>query len=116
MNTKAIVLYATISILSIFSFSVSAFVAGNHLEEAIQHADTAVRAPNGKTIAEHAEIAKTHAMAVKTGKTLSSPDNEHLQAGIMSLHQAIKKGKLGAEDSARKAASDALAHFKEISK
>lgn len=60
-------------------------MARNHLEEAIQHVDTAVKVPSVETIAEHAKIAKTHAMTVKTGKTLSSPDNEHLDAGIMSL-------------------------------
>ena len=111
---KTITLYASILVMTLFWFSA---VAGeNHLDQAIQHADTAVRAPDGKTIAEHAEMAKTHANAAKNEKNLTTTGGTHLDAGIRSLDQAIENGKLGAADSARKAAEDAVTHLKEASK
>lgn len=109
---KIITLYTT-SILIMTLFSLSALAAENHLNQAIQHADTAVRAPDGKTIAEHAEMAKTHANAAKTEENRDTTGSTHLDAGIRSLDQAIEKGNLGAADSARKAAEDALAHLKQ---
>ena len=68
------------------------------------------------TIAEHAEMAKTHANAAKNEKNLTATGGTHLDAGIRSLDQAIENGKLGAADSARKAAEDAVTHLKEASK
>lgn len=110
MHMKTITLYT--SFLIIFFFSLSAFAAGNHLNEAIQHAEVAAKATEGKTISQHAEEAKTHANAAKAEKTQAAT-NPHLDAGIRSLDEAIKEGNLGAADSARKAAEQAVAHLKQ---
>ena len=109
----------TISYLSIILFvflSLSACTAENHLNEAIKHAEAAMKADSSSSIAKHADEAKTHANAAKGDKNLSPTSGQHLDAGIMSLDQAIEKGKLDAKDSAKQAAEDAVAHFKEVTK
>ena len=55
-----------------------------------------------KSIVEHAEAAKTHA---KTA-------DEHLDAGITSLNDAIDHGKMKHADSAKKSAEEAVTHLK----
>ncbi len=100
MNIKTINLY--VSILIVTLYSVSAFAAESHTAQAIEHAVTATKSADGKTIAEHAEIARTHAQTANT----------HLGAGIKNLDEAIKQGKLGATDLAKKAAEEAVAHLK----
>lgn len=111
MHIKTITLYT--SFLIIFFFSLSAFAAGNHLNEAIQHAEVAAKATEGKAISQHAKEAKTHANAAKADKIQATATNPHLDAGIRSLDEAIKEGNLGAADSARKAAEQAVAHLKQ---
>ena len=114
MNMKTITLYTSILIMALCSFS--AFAAESRLDQAIKHAETAVKAADGKTVAEHAEMAKTHAKAAKTEKTLAKTADSHLDAGIKSLDEAIKQGKLGAADLAKKAAEEAVTHLKEAAK
>ncbi|MBP6058929.1 MAG: hypothetical protein KA524_11065 [Nitrosomonas sp.] len=111
MNMKTITLYT--SFLMVLFFSVHTFAAGNHLTEAIQHAEAAVKSAEGKSIAQHAEEAKTHANAAKNEKTQATTSGSHLDAGIRSLDEAIKEGNLGAIDSARKAAEQAITHLKQ---
>ncbi|WP_297324356.1 small metal-binding protein SmbP [Nitrosomonas sp.] len=111
MNIKTITLYTSVLIMVLCSFS--AFAAESHLNQAIQHAEAAVKSADGKTIAEHAEEAKTHAKSAQTEKTLAKTAGSHLDAGIKSLDEAIKQGKLGAADLAKKAAEEAVTHLKQ---
>jgi len=98
-NLKPIGLSAGI-ILTFASFG--AYAAESHMAEALVHAEAAVKAEDGKAIAEHAETAKTHAQAA----------NEHLDAGITSLTNAVDHGKLGHVDLAKKSAAEAVTHLK----
>lgn len=82
--------------------SLSAYAAETHMEQALKHAEAAVKATDGKTIAEHAEAAKTH---VKTA-------TEHLNAGNKSLDEAIEHAKQGHTDLAKKSAEEAVTHLK----
>ena len=87
-------------VLSVCSFG--AYAAESHMEQALKHAEAAVKAADGKAIAEHAEVAKTHAKAA----------DEHLNVGITSLEGAIEHGKMGHADLAKKAAEEAVTHLK----
>ncbi len=100
----------------IFLFSLSACLAENHLHQAIRYSEAAAMADDGKTISKHSEIAKIHALLVQNQKNISSSDRIHMAVGIVSLDQAIEKGKYEADDSARKAARTAMFHFKEVTK
>lgn len=82
--------------------SVGAYAEESHMTQALEHAEAAVNASDGKAIAEHAEVAKTHAKVA----------DEHLDAGITSLEGAIKHGKMGHSDLAKKAAEEAVTHLK----
>lgn len=86
-------------ILSIASFTV--FAVENHIAEAIKHAQAAVNAGNGKTIAEHAEAAKAHAKM----------STKHLAGGIKSLDGAIEQGNLGHDDLARRNVVEAISQL-----
>jgi len=111
MNKKTIILYASILIMALFSFS--AVAAGqSHLDQAIQHAEAAATSADGKTVAKHAQEAKTHAKGAKNDKT----DAKHLDEGIKFLDDAIKEGNEGNSDAAKKAATDAVKHLKEAAK
>lgn len=110
MNKKTIIIYASILIMALFSFSA---VAGqSHLDEAIQHAEAAVTSADGKALAKHAQEAKTHAKAAKNDKT----DAKHVDEGIKCLDSAIKEGNDGNLDAAKKEATDAVNHFKQAVK
>jgi len=76
--------------------------AESHMAEALKHAEAAAKADDTKSIVEHAEAAKTHA---KTA-------DEHLDAGIASLNDAIDHGKMKHADSAKKSAEEAVTHLK----
>ncbi len=78
------------------------YAGESHMAEALKHAEAAASAADGKTIAEHAEVAVTHA---KTA-------DEHLDAGITSLNDAIDHGKLKHTDLAKKSAEEAVTHLK----
>jgi uncharacterized membrane protein YvbJ len=99
MNMKLTSLSAGI-IITLVSFCT--YAGESHMAEALKHAEAAVKADNGKTIAEHAEVAKAHA---KTA-------DEHLDAGIASLNDAIDHGKMKHADLAKKAAEEAVTHLK----
>ena len=101
-------------IIVILLFSISACLTENHLHQAIRYSEAAVLADDGKTISKHSEIAKIHALLVQNQKNISSADRIHMAVGIVSLDQAIEKGKYEADDSARKAARTAMFHFKEV--
>ncbi len=107
---KIITLYTSILIIALCSFS--AFAAESHLDQAIKHAEVAAKSGEGKSIAQHADEAKTHAEAAKTEKI----DESHLNAGIKSLDEAIKNGGLGATELAKKSAEEAVTHLKQAAK
>ena len=101
-------------IIVILLFSISACLTENHLHQAIRYSEAAVLADNRKTISNHLELAKFHALSTLNEKNMSSADRIHLAVGIVSLDQAIENGILEADDSTRKAARVAMGHFKEI--
>ncbi len=76
--------------------------AESHMAEALKHAEAAAKADDTKSIVKHAEAAKAHA---KTA-------DEHLDAGITSLNDAIDHGKMKHADSAKKSAEQAVTHLK----
>lgn len=94
-----------ISVLVFSSFSVNA--GNSHLKEAIQHTEAATKASDEKSVAQHAEEAKTHANAAKSEKS----DNKHLQEGLKCLDDATREARDGRLEEAQKAAKDALEHF-----
>ena len=98
-NKKLSSLWAGI-ILAFCSFYT--YAEESHIAQAIKHAEAATKAQGGKAIAEHAEAAKIHA---KTA-------DEHLDAGIKSLDDAIEHGKLRHDDLAKKSAEEAITHLK----
>jgi hypothetical protein len=87
------------TVLTLASFGA---YAESHMAEALKHAEAAAKADDTKSIVEHAEAAKTHA---KTA-------DEHLDAGITSLNDAIDHGKMKHADSAKKSAEEAVTHLK----
>lgn len=102
------------SIIYILLFVLSAYRTENHLDQAIRYSEAAVLADNRKIISNHLELAKFHALSTLNEKNMSSADRIHLTVGIVSLDQAIENGILETDDSTRKAARVAMAHFKEI--
>lgn len=98
-NMKFTGLCASI-ILTLCSFG--AYAAESHMEQALKHAEAAVKSDDGKAIAEHAGTAKSHAKVA----------NEHLTAGITSLDAAIDHGKQGHAELAKKSAEEAVTHLK----
>ena len=82
--------------------SIGAYAGESHMAEALKHAEAVTKADDSKSIVEHAEAAKTHA---KTA-------DEHLDAGITSLNDAIDHGKLKHTDLAKKSAEEAVIHLK----
>ena len=87
-------------LLTFCSFGASA--EESHISQAIMHAEAAAKADGGKAIAEHAEAANTQAKIA----------DEHLDAGIKSLDDAIEHGKLRHADLAKKSAEEAVTHLK----
>ena len=113
INKLTNILYSSFLIFSLFALTAC---GENHLQQAIKYAEAAVIADDGETIAKRSEIAKIHAFSANNQEKFSSSDRIHLAAGIVSLDLAIEKGKYEADDSARKAARGAMAHFKEVTK
>jgi hypothetical protein len=79
-----------------------AYAGESHMTEALKHAEAAAKADDSKVIAEHAEAAKTHA---KTA-------DEHLDAGVTSLNDAIDHAKMKHPDLAKKSTEEAVTHLK----
>lgn len=98
-HMKLTSIYAGIA-LTLCAFG--AFAEESHNGLALQHAEAAAKADDEKTVAEHAEKAKTHAKVA----------DEHLDAAVKSLDEAIEHGKLGHKDLAKKAAEEAVTHLK----
>ena len=88
------------TILTVATFG--AYAGESHMAEALKHAQAAVKADDGKGVAKHADVAKTHAQTA----------SEHLSAGITSLNDAIDHGKLDHTDLAKKSAEEAVTHLK----
>jgi O-acetylhomoserine/O-acetylserine sulfhydrylase-like pyridoxal-dependent enzyme len=98
-NKKITSIYAVI----VLTLATSGVYAGeSHMAEALKHAEAAAKAADGKTIAEHAAAAKTHAQTA----------DEHLDAGLTSLTDAIDHGKMKHTDLAKKSAEEAVTHLK----
>jgi hypothetical protein len=87
---------------TVLAFSSFYAFAADHLDDAIEHAEAAAEASDAQSIAKHAEAAKTAA----------TESHKHLQAGINSLEDAIKHGKMGHAEPAKKAAEQAVEHLK----
>jgi hypothetical protein len=98
MNLKLTILSAGIA-LNLGSFAVQA--EENHLQEAVKHAMTAAKETDGKAVAQHAEKALKHAKVA----------DEHLDAGIKSLQEAVEHGNQNHGDIAQKAAEEATKHL-----
>ena len=92
--------------LSAFS-SYSTFAGFDHLSEAIRHTYSASRSPNGKTVANHTEVARIHASATRNDN-YRKIDHVFLNEGIRCLNLAVREGKNGNADAARQAVNDAL--------
>ena len=110
MNMKTITLFASILIMAIFSFS--ALATSSHLDQAIQHAQAAVKSVDGEAVAQHARMSKNHANAAKSDRDRVI-NREHLDQGIESLNVAVSEGKDGNTEAAQQAATDAINHFKQ---
>jgi hypothetical protein len=98
MNMKVTILSAGIA-LTAGSFAV--YAEENHLQQAVEHAMTAAKETDAKAIAQHAEEALKHAKVA----------DEHLDAGIKSLQEAIEHGKQDHGSVAQKAAEEATQHL-----
>lgn len=107
---KIITLLTSFLIMAFLSFSTLA--ASSNLDQAIQHAEAAIKSEKGKSIAEHATEAKKYANASKSDKD-KVIDRKHLDEGIKCLTDAIKEGEDENIDAAKKAAKDAVEHFKQ---
>ena len=108
MNMKTITLCTSILIMAIFSSS--ALATTSHLDQAIQHAQAAVKSTDGDAVAKHASMSKSHANAAKSDHDRVI-NREHLDQGIDSLNVAISEGKDGDTDAAQQAATEAIQHF-----
>ena len=113
MNMKIITLFTSILIMAIFSSSVLA--ESSHLDQAIQHAQAAVKSTDGETVAQHARISKNHANAAKSDRDRQI-NRKHLDEGIESLDVSVSEGKDGNTEAAQQAATDAIEHFKQATK
>lgn len=83
----------------------------HHLAQAIMNAQAASRATTGEGVAEHAQMALTHAQAEMAADHPSSEDT-HVNAAIVSLNDAIEQGHEGHVNLAQKAAREAKSHLK----
>lgn len=110
MSVKTLMFFTSIMIMILFSLS--AIAGESHLVHAIKHAEAAAAAADGKAVAEHAEHAKAHAIDARNNKN-SKSDPKHIDEGIKCLDDAIKEGKGGNAEAAKKAATDAVNHFKQ---
>ncbi len=109
MNMKTITLFTSILIMAIFSSS--ALATPRHLDQAIKHAQAAVKSTDGEAAAKHASMSKNHANAAK-GDNDRVINREHLDQGIESLNVAISEGNDGDTEAAQQAATEAIEHFK----
>ncbi|TPQ26222.1 small metal-binding protein SmbP [Methylomonas koyamae] len=82
--------------------AVNAEAAESHMALSLEHAQTAAKTGDVKTVADHADAAKGHIKMV----------DEHLKAAVTSLDAAIAHGKQGHADLAKKSAEEAVAHLK----
>lgn len=109
MNMKTIMLFTSILIMAIISSS--ALATSSHLDQAIQHAQAAVKSTDGEAVAQHAGMSKKHAIAAKSDNDRVI-NREHLDQGIESLDVAVSEGKDENTEAAQQAATDAIQHFK----
>ena len=113
MNMKTITLFTSILIMALFSFS--ALAQSSHFDEAVQHAEAAVKSDDAGSIAEHASMSKKYASASKS-ETDREINHTHLNEAINSLDEAVREGNDGDADAAKQAAKDALVHFNQATK
>lgn len=115
MNRKIITLLTSILIISLFSFNV---FAEDVLDQAIRHAEGATRASDGKAAARHAADSKAQAEVAKKDEDEKNNKTaaKHIEDGIKSLDEVLKVGNEGKTEAAKKAASDAVNHFKQATK
>ena len=113
MNMKTITLFTSILIMALFSFS--ALAQSGHFDEAVQHAEAAVKSDDAASIANHASMSKKYANASKS-ETDRQINRTHLDEAINSLDGAIEEGNDGDADAAKQAAEDAVKHFNQATR
>jgi Small metal-binding protein len=115
MNMKNITLLASLFIMAIISFS--AIAEDTPLDQAIQHAQAAATSSDSKAVVQHATEAIMQATAAIKMKPIAGRydknEDNHVSEGLKCLDDAVKEGNAGHTDAAKKAASDAVNHFKQ---
>ncbi|EIC28524.1 MULTISPECIES: small metal-binding protein SmbP [Methylomicrobium] len=81
--------------------AVTVYAEENHLQQAVEHTMMAAKQTDGKAIAQHAQEALTHAVTA----------DQHLDAGIKSLQEAVNQGNQNNGSAAQKAAQEASQHL-----
>ena len=102
-NSMLAVFWVTIFLIlgSYFAYAF-AYSGQSHMAQALMQAEAAAEASDGKSIAQHAEDALTHAKSA----------DRHLDAAIKSLEETIEHGNQGHIYSAKKAAIEAKTHLR----
>lgn len=107
---KTITLFTGFLLMAFLSLGTLA--ASSNLDQAIQHAEAAMKSEKGKSIAKHATEAKKYANASK-GDSDKVINRKHLDESIKCLSDAIKEGESDDVKAAQKSAKDAVEHFKQ---
>jgi len=81
--------------------AIHVYAAESHIALALEHAQTAAKSGDAKTIVNHADAAKSHIKVL----------DEHLKAGVTSLDAAIAHAKQGHSELAKKSAEEAVLHL-----
>jgi len=102
MNNNKMKLTALCVGMALACASTLSYAAESHMAEALKHAEATAIAPDSKSAAEHATMAKTHAATAI----------EHLTAASKSLDEVIEHDKQGHAEMAKKSAAEAVEHLK----
>jgi hypothetical protein len=79
----------------------NAYATESHMALALEHAQTAAKTNDAKTLVNHADAAKSHLNVV----------DEHLKTGNSSLDAAIEHAKQSHAELAKKSAEAAVEHL-----
>ncbi|MBD9362412.1 small metal-binding protein SmbP [Methylomonas fluvii] len=99
INQKKLTIICAGMLLSVSTINV--YAAESHIALALEHAQTAAKSGDTKTISNHADAAKGHIKVI----------DEHLKAGVISLNAAIEHAKQGHTDLAKKSSEEAVLHL-----
>ncbi|MFA6164629.1 MAG: small metal-binding protein SmbP [Methylobacter sp.] len=98
---------------AVLLFLSTAVFAEKHANTAIKHTRSAIaqgKLGKASALVEHAGVALEHAK--KADEVAKGLSKIHIYAGVLSLKEAISRGKTGNTASATKAAEKALAQIK----